>query len=589
MNNRLLRVFISHSLPLLFTALLIGGGAMGITYGFAAGYSEQEARKQLEQIQTYYELILTEMDSLNLMFSTSSEIISRLNQILDADRWELADASDMRMIRSYMSSPANARPFIDSIYVYLNNGKGRVLTSDGGITTVAAMADSEWYGSFLRDGGRSEFRAESALLRKGGEGTSAVRALRIYRTVYNVTYQPIGVIVMNLRTDLLVRDYPLSTLFTRDKAFLVIHDGSGARLISIPGDLDLASGIPPGGYVSISLESRRFGWSYEMGIPRDSLYRLPRIMWIMTVVLSLVILAFGLLLTYKTNQKETRFLENVLRQFEEAGASRIASPVIGNRENVFDYLNSQILKTFLEQDYLRVQKEAMEYRALQMQINPHFLNNALETINWTAVSLLGGPNDVSHMICLLSRLLKYSMVVAEDPGVALEEEIEHAKCYLELQDIRFAGRVTVDMRVRPFPKDLRVPKMILQPILENSFAHGLKDEDHPLKITVDVCEERCRRQGDGEDGAGRGRVAIVIADNGEGIDEETLKCLDSGSLEMPGGSSMVGLANIRKRILIFYKGDASFRISSAKMMGTEIRISVPSGMSPAQERLTPGS
>jgi two-component system sensor histidine kinase YesM len=569
MNNRLLRVFVFHSLPLLFTAFLIGGGAMAITYSYAARNSEQEARKQLEQIQTYFELVLTEMDSLNLMFSTSSEMVNRLVHIMEAERWEWMDAYDMRMIRSYMSSPANARPYIDSIYVYLRNDRERVLTSDSGITTLGVMADTEWYDSFARDGGRTEFRAEAATLRRGGADSDAMRILRIYRSIYNVTAQPIGVIVMNLRSDRLVRDYPLSSLFTRDDSYLVILDELGNRLLSIPGDLDLSAVPPEERYVGISIVSRRFGWNYELHVPRDSLYRLPRLLGMMTVALSIAIFALGLLLTYKTNRKETAFLENVLGQFEAAGASRIASPGIGARENIFDYLNSQILKTFLEQDYLRVQKEAIEYRALQMQINPHFLNNALETINWTAVSLLGGPNDVSRMIRLLSRLLEYSMEVSEDPGVPLEEEIEHAKYYLELQDIRFAGKVCVELRIDTVPKSLHVPKMILQPILENSFTHGFQDDSGRFKITVDISTAKAGSPTEPD------RVLIVIADNGEGIDERTLGLLDSDDREMPEGASLIGLANIRKRILIFYKGKAEFEIRSERKKGTEIRISIP--------------
>jgi two-component system sensor histidine kinase YesM len=241
----------------------------------------------------------------------------------------------------------------------------------------------------------------------------------------------------------------------------------------------------------------------------------------MTVALSLAACALGLFLTYKTNQKETRFL--------------------------------------------KLEKEVMEYRALQMQINPHFLNNTLETINWSAVALFNGPNDVSRMIQLLSRMLKYAMEIPENPGVLLEEEIEHTKYYLELQDIRFARRFSVDWYIGSLPGTLRVPKLIFQPILENSFTHGFKDEIQPLKISIDI-----HQLGQAED-----RVVIEIADDGEGIDGKILAQLNVDEPAIPDGASLIGLVNIRKRVLLFYKGNAEFVLWSEKKKGTKIRISVP--------------
>ncbi|MDR1108141.1 MAG: histidine kinase [Spirochaetaceae bacterium] len=561
MKNRLFRVFIFHSLPLLFVTILLGGGAMVISYVFAVRANEQQAHNQLEQIQAYYEVILAEMDSLNLMFSTNSEIITRLRYILEADRWEWMDSNYAKLIRSYISAPANARPYIDSIYVYLHNDRGRFLSSHDGILVLSAVTGSAWFDSFVRDGGVTEFRAEEVILNLPEAPGISRRILRIFRTIYDTKPQPIGVIVLDLLPDRLVNDYP--SHFAAEGSSLTIRDNSGVPLILIPPN---AAGVPEeesARFAGFSLISPRFGWNFELRVPRSYLYRIPRTIGIMTIALSVLACVLGLLLTYKTNQKENLFLRNVLDQFEAAGVYRFGETTSREkRGNIFDYLNTQILRTFLMQDYLRIQKEVMEYRALQMQINPHFLFNALETINWSAVALLKGPNDVSRMIQLLSGILKYSMQISEISGVPLEEEIKHTRSYLELQNFRFAGKFSVEWNIALGLESFPVPRLFFQPILENSFTHGFRDDNRPLRITIDI-----HREGD--------RLLMLIEDNGEGIDPETLKQLNSDEPAVPAGKSFIGLANIRKRTILFYKGNTEITITSKEKTGTKIRFSIP--------------
>ncbi|MDR3167816.1 MAG: histidine kinase [Treponema sp.] len=559
MKKRLFRVFIFHSLPLLFTTILLGGGAMAISYGFVARSNEQQVHNQLKQIQAYYEVILAEMDSLNLMFSTNSEIITRLQYILEADRWDWIDSNYAKLIRSYLSAPANARPYIDSIYVYLNNNRGRFLSSHDGILTLSAITDNGWFDSFIRDGGATEFRTEKTILNPREAPGLSRHILRVFRTIYDTKPQPIGVIVLNLLQDRLINDYP--SQFAAEGSSLTIRDNAGTPLILIPQYAALLSEEDSGSFASFSLLSPRFGWSFELRIPRTYLYRIPRTIGFMTIILSLLACILGLLLTYKTNQKENRFLQNVLEQFEAAGVYRLGeTPREGG--NIFDYLNTQILRTFLEQDYLRIQKEVMEYRVLQMQINPHFLFNTLETINWSAIALLKGPNDVSRMIQLLSGILKYSMQISANSGVPLDEEIKHTQYYLELQNFRFAGKFSVDWNIAPGLGAFPIPRLFFQPILENSFTHGFRNDNQPLRITIDI-----HREGD--------RLVILIEDNGEGIDPETLKQLNSDDPVIPKGKSFIGFANIRKRTLLFYKGNTEITITSKEKTGTRICFSVP--------------
>jgi two-component system sensor histidine kinase YesM len=539
---------------------------MAISYGFAAHNSEREANHRLEQIQAYYEVIIAEMDSLNLIFSTNPEIINRIRRILENDHWEWVDTNYARMIRSYISAPANARPYIDSIYVYLHNSEKRVLTSQDGVKPLSGMADTSWYDTFVSNAASTEVYAEHTILDRDGPAGMGKRLLRIFRIIYDTKPQPIGVIVLNLLEDRLIDDYPS---FFDGNGFLTVSGRQGERLLSIPRnsgpgeDEDRSAGD----FACFSLQSSRFDWRYALYIPRNYLYRLPRLIGLMTISLAFLVCVLGLLLTYKTNQKERCFLKNVLDQFEAAGARPLDQTPVKTGENIFDYLNSQILRTFLEQDYLRIQKEVMEYRALQMQINPHFLYNTLETINWSAVALLKGPNDISRMLLLLSRILKYSTRISETAGTPLEEEIEHTRYYLELQNFRWAGQFSVSWDVDSGLGGLLVPRLLFQPILENAFAHGFRADERTLEIQIRVYREHPAW---GED-----RAVIEINDNGEGIDPQTLDQLNAEEPVMPGGKGFVGFINTRKRITLLYRGKAEMSIASEKGRGTRIRISLP--------------
>ena len=557
MINRLFQVFVSHSLPMLFTVLVLGLGAMTISHSSVARNSEMEALNQLEQIQAYYEVIVAEMDSLNLVISTNPAIINSLRYMLELETWAWMDISDFRIIHSFFSAPANARPYIESIYIYLENSRGRILTSETGITTISAMNDTGWFDSFRADGGKSEFRAEYALPMGGSRGYIPRPILRISRTIYDTKPQPIGLIVLNLRADRLVKDYPSS--FFGEGSFFVVSDINGKRLLSVPREPDIEPERLSRDYVSFSLVSRRFGWNYELNIPESYLYRLPRAIGLITLAMSLGACVMGLLLTHKSSQKERWFLKNVLERLDASGTRKIGTGP--GKDNVFDYLNSRILRTFLEQDYLRMQKEVLEYRALQMQINPHFLFNTLDTINWSAIALLKGPNDVSRMIQLLSRLLEYSIEISENPGVPLAEEIARAKDYLELQNIRFAGKFLVRWNINA-PINIQVPRLILQPILENSFTHGFGEDRGLLEILVSVTRKE-------------GRTIISLEDNGEGMDKETLERINSGGTPKTSGSVSIGLANVRKRIILFYKDQAEITITGEKKKGTQAIISIP--------------
>jgi sensor histidine kinase YesM len=152
-----------------------------------------------------------------------------------------------------------------------------------------------------------------------------------------------------------------------------------------------------------------------------------------------------------------------------------------NAQSELEQIQSYYELILNEMDYLKVQKEAIEYRALQMQINPHFLFNILESINWKAVRLLDGPNDISRITLLVSKILKYAMDMRASIDVPLAEELTHARYYLEIQKYGFSESEAI-LKIRiMIQKDERYLKLAIKDNgsgnseyaeLRNGYSHG---------------------------------------------------------------------------------------------------------------------
>jgi two-component system sensor histidine kinase YesM len=335
---------------------------------------------------------------------------------------------------------------------------------------------------------------------------------------------------------------------------------SGALTACLPdGRVLLQTRILDGRLEVFHAASEKYGLTYSYALDVHRLYALSRTLMWLTLVLTLVALLLGLAITLKVNKRERQFLANVLAQFSKVGST--SNDEISEDSNIFDYLNYHVIKTFLEQDYMKWQKEAMEFRALQMQVNPHFLFNTLDTIHWKAIRLSGGENEVSKMLLLLSRLLTYSLT-AEEGGVPLRREMEVVEDYVALQQYRFKDRFSFHEHIDSSLRDLKVPAMFLEPLLENSFNHGFVP-DRPLSIDLTV------RPLDG------GKVEILVSDDGMAMDGRMLEKLNGQQGDVLKRSTSLGLLNTRKRLLLFTGGAATLRVESDGKRGVAIRIVMP--------------
>lgn len=188
--------------------------------------------------------------------------------------------------------------------------------------------------------------------------------------------------------------------------------------------------------------------------------------------------------------------------------------------------------------------------ALRMQLNPHFLFNTMNSIS----SLMRIDIEAADaMLEQLSSLLRMTLERGDVQLVPLHEEIEFIETYLSMQDQRYAGRVKRTMSIRAELHDAVVPAMILQPIVENAFAHGISKLDRGGELVIDAFKE-------GE------RLVIRVTNSGTGLRPDRGK---------NGAACGVGLANVKNRLRLHYGENCAFSIGEIDLNRVQVTISLP--------------
>jgi len=199
-----------------------------------------------------------------------------------------------------------------------------------------------------------------------------------------------------------------------------------------------------------------------------------------------------------------------------------------------------------------------ELKALQNQINPHFLYNTLESIIWVIEKEKN--LEASQMVASLARLFRFGLST-DDETVPLRNEIEHVRNYLQIQKFRYSDTFDYEIDVDEKALDIKTMKLILQPIVENSLYHGIKNniDRGYIKISGHI---------DGD------FLVLSVSDNGYGMRQEKIDMLYS-SFKQNTPDSGVGLKNIYQRVMIYYGGNAEMLIESELDEGTTITIKEP--------------
>lgn len=215
-----------------------------------------------------------------------------------------------------------------------------------------------------------------------------------------------------------------------------------------------------------------------------------------------------------------------------------------------------------EQKVINRQQE-MEFKMLASQINPHFLYNTLESIRMMAFT--SGNKEVATAIKLLGKSMRYVLENTGTSSTTLKKELDYIEIYLAIQKLRFNDRIHYTLKVQEdFDLDkYQILPLLLQPIVENAFIHGLKDMEEMGEITIEIQEKE------------KEFLLINISDNGIGMAEEELKELNYNIYNKKNEASNIGFYNINQRIKLCYGTSYGMVIHSKKNEGTLVSLKLP--------------
>ncbi|ADU29461.1 cache domain-containing sensor histidine kinase [Evansella cellulosilytica] len=240
---------------------------------------------------------------------------------------------------------------------------------------------------------------------------------------------------------------------------------------------------------------------------------------------------------------------------------------IGQLSTEFNRMTKSIKELLEEIEHKNTEKRVLEKRQNQIklkmlasQINPHFLFNTLETIRMK--TLLSGEKEIAHIVKRLGKLLRSSIEVGGGM-VPLKQEMEMVKAYLEIQNFRFDERLEYELKIDPKTEAIKIPPLIIQPLVENAVIHGLENKIEGGKVIVET-----RLIGDD--------MIVSVKDNGVGIStkkkEEIFLSLTENTVE---AENRIGLRNVHERILLTYKTSNGLVINSEQHKGTRVSFSIP--------------
>lgn len=320
-------------------------------------------------------------------------------------------------------------------------------------------------------------------------------------------------------------------------------------------------------------DSVNYGINFYSVISQESISEiLGNLRWyiiitIITVLICVILSAFFLSLsivipfrkllttiTQSITSKEFRLNTNIVGYDEISDLTRQYNRMI-DRINELIHENYQ---ASLKQNELQLLQKTTQFNFLQQQINPHFLYNTLDSINWMAYR--AGAKDVCKMVSSLAKFFRG--VIIHDGLIDIGEEIEHLGYYISIMQMRFLNKITFNCSINSDLSEFKTIKLILQPIVENAVQHGLENQKHEGNIDI---------TGSIEDNI----ITFTIVDSGIGIEHEKLESIRENLDKFNNEQSAVGLNNVYKRLKIHFGEDANFEIDSELNMGTKVTISFP--------------
>lgn len=317
------------------------------------------------------------------------------------------------------------------------------------------------------------------------------------------------------------------------------------------------------GFYSIS----NTDWFMVTVLPSPPLIHASNRLMIQIALIYAVFLVLALIFANVLAHSITGRLSSVIRQMQTVRHgpptpmdSPSAHDEIGDLIDTYNYMTRKMDELMKTQAKAAEDLRIAEFNSLQAQINPHFLYNTMDMINWMA--LQGQTDEISHAVQSLSRF--YKLTLSRKKGIStIARELEHVTIYVQLQNMRYHDSIELITDIPDELSEYQIPKLTLQPVVENSILHGiLEKESKSGTIVITGWMENAD-------------VVLLVSDDGVGIPPEILSTILSGNGNSQSGGTNIAVYNTHRRLQILYGNDYGLTYSSKLGEGTEVEIRFP--------------
>jgi two-component system sensor histidine kinase YesM len=543
------------------------------------------AEKNISQTVGLFDLLLKGYDSVTKSLNSNNELMKLL---LQSSASSVEAVNLERRITDILGAIFYSRNDIVGIHILTN--KGKVFSFDRSIgAAVQNYSEKEWFAELKQSTGEMKWLGVSpeSLMSEGID-----RPIFAFgRQLFELSgLKPIGFVLIETDADAIVSALSNASLGQGSSVIIrgpggkeIIHTGPAENgMESIPQDWP---GPLKNGEVIVreqmdsmvtAAQTSMADWTVIGVTPKRELeLELKETQRFLLTVIVVLVAAATVLATLVSRSFSSPF-KRLIQQMKQVELGNFKGEVRVHSYQELNVLVSSFNRMVYQMDELieriklaSISEKNAQLQALQSQVNPHFLFNTLDMIYWM---LDERENDrLGRIILALSQLFRYSSDWEEASRATLRLEIEQLQYYLTIIETRLEGRVHTNIEVEERWLDTEVPKMILQPIIENAVKYGLEPLNRLGSLRVYSRESN-------------GRLEIVVKDNGVGMEDDTLQRLvrsleDAPTSQQPQDGSPgrrgVGLLNVHHRIRLMFGEAYGLRIESGPSVGTTVIVTFP--------------
>lgn len=545
-----------------------------IIYENSINYTSQIIKQVNYDIDAYMEYL----ENISSVIATSSDVPRYL---FDEQQSEEERTQEKERILAQYKTITESRSDIYNIAAVAENGRNIVNSGDDELTEYIDIQSLDWY--------QAAMSSDSGIAISSSHVQNAIKSsykwvITLSRALYNQqTGKREGVFFVDLNYS------SISDLCKNNnignKGYIFILDAQGNviyhpkqqlmygglktekidEIMECESDYLISDEGEENKIYTIS-RSKKTGWIVVGAMNTSELLKNNKQVQILYFIVAAVLLLAVILISSLLSREITKPIRQLRDsmsmveegEFEKANVDITTENEIGSLSKSFNVMTERI-HTLMDQNvYEQKQKRKIELRALQAQINPHFLYNTLDSIIW--MSEAGRNEEVVEMTSALARLLRQS-ISNDQELVAVEKEIDYVRSYLTIQKMRYQDKLEYSIDIDPEIRFVEIVKLTLQPLVENAIYHGLKYKES--KGNLDI-----RGFADGKD------ALITIRDDGIGMEEQTLAHIFDET-EKEHKSNGVGVSNVQKRLQLYFGPEYGISYESKRGEGTMAIVRIP--------------